>query len=161
MRSALTLFVLLATATVAHAGVHAAKAAKVTIDLPAKWTVDTQDEFIRAASDNNEVAFALLVVDKPDLKEALTRLEGELYSAVQGLRWIDKTTKLTIGKMPSTLVQGAGVSSRATALDVLVVVSGPTPAKKGVIMFAAVDHDKLKANNKAIMAAFKSLKPMK
>ena len=161
MRSALALFVLLATATVAHANVHEAKAAKVTIALPKKWTVDSQEQFIRAASDNNEVAFALLVVDKADVKEALTRLEGELYSAVQGLKWVDKTTKLTIGKMPSTLVQGVGVSSRATALDVQVVVAGPTPAKKGVIMLAAVDHDKLAANNKAIMAAFKSLKPMK
>lgn len=161
MRSALALFVLLVTATAARADVHEVKAAKVSLDLPKKWSVEVKDEMVRAASDDNEIAFALLVLDKPDTKAALTRLEGELYSAVQGLKWIDKTTKMTIHRLPSTLIQGAGVSGRATTLDVLVVVSGPTPAKKGVVMFAAVEHDKLKAHNKAIMAAFRSLRPTK
>jgi hypothetical protein len=161
MRSAIVFLVVLLTASAAEADVREAKAGKVTIDLPNKWTVDTKDEMIRASSDNGEIAFVLFVVDKPDVKAALTMLEGELYSAVQGLRWIDKTKKMKINKLPSTLVQGVGVSARATALDVLVVVSGPTPAKKGIVMFAAVDHDKLAANNKTIMAAFNSLKPMK
>jgi hypothetical protein len=161
MRSALALLVLLITATAAGAEVHAVKTAKVSLDLPKKWSVEVKDEIVRAASDNNEIAFALLVLDKPDTKAALTLLEGELYSAVQCLKWIDKTSKMTIHALPSTLIEGVGVTSRATTLDVLVIVSGPTPAKKGVVMFAAVEHDKLKANKKAIMTAFRSLRPTK
>ncbi|NVB79442.1 MAG: hypothetical protein HOV81_13690 [Kofleriaceae bacterium] len=161
MRSALVLFVLLATATAARADVHEVKAGKVSVDLPKKWAVDTKDDVIRAVSPDNQVAWVLVVVDTPEVKAALTRLEGELYSAVQGLRWIDSTKKKKIHTLPSTIVQGVGVSARATQLDVLVVVSGPTPAKKGIIMFAAVEHDKLAANNKTIMAAFNSLKPTK
>jgi hypothetical protein len=161
MRILLVLLVLLGSATAARAEVHASKTAKVSIDLPKTWKVDTTDTFIRAASGNNEVGFALLVIDKPDTKAALSRLEGELYSAVQGLKWVDKTTKMKIHGLPSTLVQGVGVNARAAQLDVLVVVSGPTPAKNAVVMFAAVEHDKLAANKKAIMAAFNSLRRTK
>ena len=53
------------------------------------------------------------------------------------------------------------MSSRSTQLDVLVVVAGPTPAKKGVIMLAVVDHDKLKTNQRTIQSIFQSLKPLK
>lgn len=161
MRSALALFVLLVTATAARADVHEVKAAKVSVDLPTKWTVDTKDDMVRAVSPDNQVAWVLLVVDKPDVKAALTRLEGELYSAVQGLKWVDATKKKTINKLPSTIIEGVGANARAQQLDVLVVVSGPTPAKKGIVMFAAVEHDKLAANNTAIMAAFNSIKPKK
>lgn len=161
MRSVLVLLVLLGAATAARADVHPSKAAKVSMNLPKTWKVETTDKFIRAASANNEVGFALLVIDKADTKAALTRLEGELYSAVQGLKWIDKTTKMKIHGVQSTLVQGVGVNARGAQLDVLVVVAGPTPAKNGVVMFAAVEHDKLAANNKAIMAAFNSLRRTK
>ena len=157
----LALVFLLAFTGIAGADVHASKTGKVTIDIPKGWQVTATDELIRAASANNEVALVLWVVDKPDVKEALTKLEGELYSAISGLRWIDKTKKLKVNKLPATWVEGVGVSSRSTQLDVIVLVAGPTPAKKGVIVMAVVDHDKLKANRRAIQSIFRSLKPTK
>lgn len=159
MRAALVLLVLLTG--VAYGDVHTSKTAKVSVDVPKKWAIDAKDDVIRAASPDNAVAFILLVVDSTDTKEALTRLEGELYSSIQGLKWFDKVRKLKINKLPATWVEGAGVNVQAAQLDVLVVVAGPTPTKKGVIMFAVVDHAKLKTHRKTIQTIFQTLKPIK
>jgi hypothetical protein len=151
---------LVLAAGVAGATVYKSEAAKVSIDIPKTWAVDAKDDLIRAASANGEVAFVLFVVDSPDLKEALKRLEGELYSSIQGLKWVAKTKKLKINKLAGTWVEGVGVSSRQTQLDVVVFVTG-TPAKKGVILLAVVDHDKYKANRSAIQTIFGTLKATK
>ncbi|HEY5950838.1 MAG TPA: hypothetical protein VIV40_35340 [Kofleriaceae bacterium] len=162
MRTAyLSLIVLALCGGVAGANVYKAKTGKVSIDIPKKWTVNATDELIRASSPNNEVAFVLWVVDSPDVKPALTKLEGELYSSIQGLRWVDNTKKLTVNKLKGTWVEGIGVSSRQTQLDVIVFVAGPTAAKKGVILMAVVDHDKYEANRPAIQSVFGTLKPAK
>lgn len=159
------LFVLLALTCgltgVASADVHTSKAGKASITIPAKWTVKATDELIRAASPDSQVAVVFWVVDSVETKAALTKLEGELYNSIQGLKWVDKTKKLKINRLPSTWVEGIGVNAAGNQLDVLVVVAGPTPAKKGVIMFAAVEHDKLAANRKTIQTIFQSLKPTK
>ena len=157
-----TVFVALALfAGVAHADAYSSNAGKVTIDIPKKWQVKATDDLIRAASPNNQIAFALWVVDSPDLKAALGKLERELYSSVQGLRWVDKMKAVKIHKVPGTWVEGVGMSSRQTQLDILVVVAGPTPTKKGVILMAVVDHHKLALNQKTIRSIFETLKTTK
>ena len=60
---------------------------------------------------------------------------------------------MKINKLPSTWVEGVGVNAAGNQLDVLVVIAGPTPAKKGVIMFAAVEHEKLTAGGAAPTSA--------
>lgn len=157
----LSLLILALLGGVAGADVYKSKAAKVSVSIPKKWQVDAKDELIRAASPNSEVAFVLWVADSPDVKAALTKLEGELYSSVQGLKWVDKAKKLKVNKLAGTWVEGVGVSSRSTQLDVIVFVAGPTPAKKGVILLAVVDHDKYEANRSAIQSIFATLKPTK
>jgi hypothetical protein len=160
MRAAIVVILMLTG--IAHADVHASKAGKVSVDIPKKWSVvNASDELVRAASPDSAVAFVLWVVESADTKAALKKLEGELYSSIQGLRWFDKTKQLKVNKLPATWVEGAGVNGAAAQLDVLVVVAGPTAAKKGVIMLAVVDHEKLVANKKAIETIFKSLKPTK
>lgn len=155
----LSLLVLVLVAGAAGADVYKSKTGKVSIRVPKKWPANVKDDLIRAASPNNEVAFVFWVVDSPDLKSALSKLEGELYSSIQGLKWVDQTKKLTVNKLPGTWVEGVGVSSRSTQLDVIVFVAGPTPSKKGVILLAVVDHDKYEANRPAIQSIFSSLKP--
>jgi len=161
MRIALSLVILGALASVAGANVYKSKVGKVSIDIPKKWQVTATDELIRAASADNQVAFVMWVVDSSDVKDALKKLEGELYSSIQSLRWVDKTKKMTVNKLAGTWVEGVGVSSRSTQLDVLVVVAGPTPTKKGVILLAVVDHDNLAAQQKTIRAIFETLSPTK
>ncbi len=146
---------------IAHADIREAKSGKVSVDIPTKWSFDAKDLLIRAVSPDNGVAFVLLVVESSDLKEGLKRIEGELYSSIQGLKWVDKVRKLSINKLPGKWVEGTGVNARGTQLDVLVVLAGPTAAKKGVIMMAIVEHEKLAANTKAIQGIFKTLKPTK
>ena len=157
---ALSLIGLVLAVGIAGADVHKSTAAKVSIDIPKTWQVDAKDELIRAASANNEVALVMMVVDSPDVKQALTRLEGELYSSIKNLKWVDKTKKLTVNKLAGTWVEGVGMSSRGTTLDVIVFVAG-TPAKKGVILLAVVDHDKYEANRASIQSIFGTLKPTK
>jgi hypothetical protein len=154
-------FLLLLLSSVASADVLAVKAGKVSVDIPKTWAVNVKDDLIRSASGDNQVAFVLWVVGSTDTKAALTKLEGELYSSIQGLKWVEKTKKLKINKLRTTWVEGVGVNAAGAQLDVLVVVGGPTPTKKGVIMLAVVEHEKLVANEKAIQAIFQSLKPTK
>jgi hypothetical protein len=146
---------------IAGADVYKSKAGRVSIDIPKTWQVDATDELIRAASANSEVALVLWVVASADVKAALAKLEAELYSSVMSLRWVDKAKKLRVNKLKGTWVEGVGVSSRATQLDVIVFVAGPTPSKKGVILMAVVDHDKYTANRSAIQSIFMTLKPAK
>lgn len=161
MRLSLSLLCLVLAGGVAGADVYKSKAAKVSLDIPKKWTVDAKDDLIRGASPNSEVAVVMWVVDSPDVKAALTKLEGELYSSIKNLKWVDRTKKLKVNKLRGTWVEGVGLSSRATQLDVIVFVAGPTPAKKGVILFAVVDHEKYEANRSAIQSIFATLKPTK
>lgn len=155
------LLVLCFLAGAAHAGVHASKAGKVSISLPEKWAFTETDELVRASSPDNSIAFVFWVVDSPDVKKALSTLEHELYSAVQGLRWVDKTKKVKINAIPATFVEGIGVNAQAVQLDILVTVAGPTKTKKGVIMMAVVEHDKLKDSEPAIQSIFQTLKQTK
>jgi hypothetical protein len=69
--------------------------------------------------------------------------------------------KMKVNKLPGTWVEGVGVSGRATQLDVIVFVAGPTATKKGVILLAVVDHDKYEANRPGIQSIFATLRPMK
>ncbi len=162
MRAAVVLLLTL-LCSVASADALELKAGKISVDIPKTWAVNVKDEppLIRAASADNAVAFILWVVDSTDTKAALTKLEGELYSSIQGLKWVEKTKKLKINKIPTTWVEGVGVNAAGAQLDVLVVVGGPTATKKGVIMFAVVEHEKLLANEKGIKAIFQSLKRTK
>lgn len=155
------LVVLCLLATTAHADVHASKAGKVSIDIPKKWAVNATDELVRASSPDNSVAFVFWIVEKADVKDALNKLEHELYSSVQGLRWINKMKKLKIRAIPATFVEGLGVNAQATQLDILVTVAGPTKTKKGVIMMAVVEHEKLAVHKATIQSIFQTLKPTK
>lgn len=160
MRTALSLVILAALASVANADVYKSKAGKVSVDIPKKWQVTATDELIRAASADSQVAFVMWIVESPEVKDALKKLEGELYSSIQSLRWVDKTKKMKVNKLAGTWVEGVGVSSRSTQLDVLVFVA-PTSTKKGVILLAVVDHDKYEANRPTIQSIFGTLKPTK
>src|SRR5687767_7094628 len=119
----LALLVVLLLTGVAGADVYKSKAAKVSIDIPKKWSVTATDELIRAASPNNEVGLVLWVIEKADVKAALEKLEAELYSSVSGLKWVDKVKKLKVNKIKGSWVEGVGVSSRSTKLDVIVFVA--------------------------------------
>lgn len=160
MRLALALVVMM-LGTVAHADSYASKAGKVSVDVPKTWTVNATDELVRASSPNSEIAFVFWVVDSADTKAALTKLEGELYNSVQGLKWVKTTKKVTIHSIPGTFVEGVGVNAQANQLDIMVTVAGPTKTKKGVILLGVVEHDKLKANKPAMQALFASLKSTK
>jgi hypothetical protein len=146
---------------VAFADTFASTAGKVSVDIPKKWSVNATDELVRASSPNNEIAFVFWVVDSTDTKAALTKLEGELYNSVQGLKWVDNVKKVKIHSIPATFVEGIGVNAAANQLDVFVTVAGPTKTKKGVILLGVVEHDKLKANKPTIQSIFGTLRSTK
>jgi len=161
MRILLALVIVGLVGGAAGADVYKSKAGRVSIEIPKKkWSVMAQDDLVRAASENNEVAVVLWIVDSAETKDALKKLEGELYSSIQSLRWVDRTKKLKVNKIAGTWVEGIGVSSRSTQLDVIAFVAA-TPTKKGLILLAVVDHDKYEANRSAIQSIFETLKTTK
>lgn len=161
MRALVLLLTLFGLTAPASADVYASKAGKASIDIPKKWNVMAKDELVRAASPDNQVALVFWVSDTTETKEALKKLEGELYSSIQGLKWVDKVKKLKVNRLPATWVEGVGVNAAGKQLDVLVVIAGPTPAKKGIITFAVVEHEQLAKNRKTIQAIFQTLKATK
>lgn len=163
MRAALVvLLTLLVTAFaggVARADVHASKTGKASVTIPKKWTViNESDELVRAVSPDGQVALVFWITEPLETKDAIKKLESELYSSIQGLRWVDKVKKLKINGIAATWVEGVGVNAKSSQLDVLVVVAGPTRAKKGVLMFAAVEHENLGKHRKSIQQIFQSLR---
>jgi hypothetical protein len=144
---------------VAQAEVRTSKAAKVSIDIPAAWKMDVKDDLMRGESADKAVALMFWVVESGDVKEATKKLDHELYQAIAKLKW-EAPRKATINGLTAAYVDGHGYSVNKI-VDLQVVVVGPTPSKKGVIVVAAVDHMKLEGHTAELDAIFKSLRPVK
>ncbi len=151
---------LLVCSGVAAAEVKTAKNAKVTVTTPKGYKVDAKDDNVmRGESKDKAVAVFVWTVDTTDVASAQKMLAGELYSSVAGLKW-DKPRTDKVNGLPAAFFDGSGRAVGA-ALDIAVVLVGPTATKKGVIVMAAVDHEKRAAHQAEIDTMFKSVKPLK
>lgn len=145
---------------VAAADVKTAKNAKVTVTTPKGYKVEAKDDnVLRGESADKAVAVFVWTVDTTDLDAAQKMLAGELYSSVAALKW-DKPRTAKVHGLPAQFFEGSGRAVGA-ALDIEVVLVGPTSTKKGVIVMAAVDHEKRAAHQAEIDAMLKSVTPLK
>ena len=118
MMSRVAVALVLAWGAVAAAEVRTSKAAQVSIEIPASWKIDAKDELMRGESADKSVALFFWVVDSADAKEALKKLDGELYQAIAKLTWEPaKATK--IHGLAASYVDGHGTSvgSRSSTAD--------------------------------------------
>jgi hypothetical protein len=159
MRIAALVVSLLTVSAAARADVHIAKAGKVSIDVPKTYKLTTKDDLVSGASADNAVAIFVWIVDQPDAKQAIDLLEPQIKGMVKGQKWDGPTTAKVHG-LDGFYFGGTG-HSVSTTVALFVEVMGPTPTKKGVIVFAAIDATKLKDHEAEIKAIFGSLAPVK
>lgn len=162
MRILAALAVTLLAVTAARADVHVCPPAKLSVDLPKDWHVVAGKDagVIRAESPDKAVAVALWVIPKPDLKAATKDIDKQLVGVVKHQKW-DAAQADRLHGMHAYTVEGTGVSGGGNVVDLLVVVVGPTPTKKGAIVLAAVDHAKLDAHWQEVDRILKSVAPVK
>jgi len=159
MTRLLLVIALCALGGIAGATPRTSKAGKVSIDVPASWRVIVTDDTMKGESGDKEVALLSWVVDSADVAAATKKLDGELYGAVAHLTW-GKPRKARVHGLRASYVDGTGRAVGGT-LDVKVIVVGPTPTKKGLIVVAAVTHAKLAAHAAEIQTLFQSIRRAK
>jgi hypothetical protein len=156
MRSLLALVVL---GSIAHADVKVAKTAKLSLEVPADYTVQVTADTMKGESKNKEVALMVWTIDSADVPAAEKKLEGELYSAVASLKWQKPTTGKVHG-LAATYVDGIGHAVGGD-VDIKAQLVGPSTAKKVLLVVLAVAHAKLDAHKAEAKALFDSVQPAK
>jgi predicted Zn-dependent protease len=143
----------------ARADVRVHEAAKVSLDVPAGFKVDAEDNVMTLTGPDDDIAFFLMVLDASDLKKAMDALDSEVSKSFQGVTWEDepKTTKLN-GMDAFTLDGAAKADGKAVELGVLLVA---TPAKKILMVLGAVEKAKSKKYDRTVERFIASIKPAK
>ena len=149
----------LAASTVARADVKPAKAAKLSLDVPATWKVTVTDDTMKGESKDKDIALLVWTIDSADVPAAEKKLEGELYRAVASLKWGKATTGKVHG-LPVTYFDGIGHVVGGD-VDVKAQLVGPTKTKKVLLVVAAVAHAKVEAHTAEVKALFDSVQPSK
>jgi len=143
----------------AAAEVRTNKSAGISIDVPSAWKVDVKGEVMSGESADKAVALMFWVVDKSDAKEAMKLLDKQIDKVVKDGKW-EKPSDITVNGMKGLHSDGTGTVN-GKAADMMVAILGPTPTKKGIIIFAAVEHAKLDAHKAELKDIFASLKAAK
>jgi hypothetical protein len=156
MRIVLALLLLTAAA---HADVKVAKTAKLSLAVPATYTVTVTDDTMKGESKDKEVALMVWTIDSADVPAAEKKLEGELYSAVASMKWQKPTTSKVHG-LAAAYVDGIGHAVGGD-VDIKAQLVGPTKAKKVLLVVLAVAHAKLDAHKAEVKALFDSVQPAK
>lgn len=146
-------------AGVAAADVHTNATAKLSFDAPKTYKLTEQDTQMKGESADKAVALVFWLVDSGDADKAEHSVATELYTALASLAW-DKPKPAKVNGLPATFIDGTGRTA-GKALDLQMVVVGPTATKKYAILIGIVDHAKTDAHKAEITAILKSLKPAK
>lgn len=161
MRFALScVFVVLSTLGVARADKHHHEAGKVEIDVPGTWKVKKDKGMLVGESKDQAVGLMFWVVDKGNVDDAIGLLDKALAGKVTDVKWPRKPEAADLNGLRGIKNVGA---ARIKGKDsfIMVAVLGPTPSKKGVIVFGAIEQAKLTEHKAELENIFASLRPMK
>jgi len=143
----------------AHAETRTHEGAKVTLDVPSGWKVETDGDSMTINDPKEEVAFFLHVLDVDALDKAVDALDKEVGKSFQNVKWEDEPSEQKINGMDSLILEGtAKIDGKPVDIGVLLVA---TPAKKILLVLGAVEHDKAKKHDKDVEHFLTSIKPMK
>ncbi len=159
-----SLIMLLLAAGIAHGNVYPSNTGKVSEDVPDGWKITETNEVVKWVSPNDQVMLALWVFETTDVAQVTKRLEDELILAVDDPKW-GQPTKTSVNGLAVSNVDGRATfqvrpNSSKYALDIRVMIAGPTPSKKGAVFVAIVAHAKATTNKRALDAIFASVKPL-
>ena len=155
----------------AGAEVRTNTAGQVSVDIPSSWTIADPGKgktpaqkkaaagLLVAKSKDDAVGLIFWVVDKSDAKQAIKLLDKALEGKVKNIAWDNKKPlDANINGMKGIKNTGSALIEGKEAL-VMVAVVGPTPTKKGVIIFGAIDKAKVTEHKAELVNIFDSLKP--
>jgi predicted Zn-dependent protease len=157
--SAVVALSLLAFASPALADRHVHKEAKVSIDVPAGWKVDGDEDHMTVTDPKEEVAFFFIILDAKDLDKATSEMEKEIGKAVKNVKWEGEPEETKLNGMDAILLDGSGkIDGQAVELGVAAIV---TPAAKVLLVLGVIEASKSKKHEKAVVALLTSIKPVK
>ena len=155
--AALLLSLAVAAIAPASAAPFVSKTAGMSIELPAGYQAKTKgDVFIHATDATGDVEVTIVVVE-PDAKKAFALADKKLAEDFTAIKWSKPMTS-KINGVPGVMRLGSGQRG-GKPVDLAVVLVAPTPRKKGVLVAAVVDHDKMDAHKTELAAIVDSLKP--
>jgi hypothetical protein len=133
------------------------KTAGMSIELPANYTAQTKGDVLIVAQDSTgEAGLLVVVVDQANAKKALKLLGAKASSIFTNAKW-GKPKATKISGLSGFEVHGAALM-QGKPVDVAVLVLGPTPTGKGLLIFGAIEHGK-DVHKAEIGAILQSLKP--
>ena len=144
---------------------------QVSVDIPSSWIITDTSKgqtpaqkkasagLLVAKSKDDAVGLLFWVVDKSDAKQPIKLLDKALEGKVKDVKW-DKPQDANINGMKGIKNAGTAMIDGKDAI-VMVAVVGPTPTKKGVIIFGAIDKAKITEHKAELVNIFDSLKPVK
>lgn len=160
MRLGLSLLAIMILSAAAGADTQTHGGAKVSITVPEGYTskIEAGDILVMQSKDGT-VGLLLWVVEKADAAEAIKLLDKGLEGKVSDAKW-GKLTKTNINALKGIKNVGTATVMGKPAFT-MVAILGPTPTKKGLIVFGAVEQSKLKEHKAELAGIFASLKPTK
>jgi hypothetical protein len=163
MKRVATLFAAFALLAVLSAPAFAEKrthsAAQVSIDVPAGYKVEADEDSMTISDPAGELGVFFVVLDADALDEALKAVDKEVGKLAKGVKWDDKPSEMKLNGMDAVGLDGKGtIDGTAAELGVLLV---NTPADKILLVLGAVESDKASKHEAAVSSMLKSIKPAK
>jgi hypothetical protein len=144
----------------AGAEVRTSQSGKVSVDIPSSWKVKSDKSGILVGeSKDDAVGLIFWVVDKFDVTESLEKLDQAVKGKITKIKW-EKAKKAQVNGLKGIRNVGTAEIKGKPAYLMLVIV-GPTPTNKGVIVFGAIEQRKLTEHKAELVNILDSLKPVK
>lgn len=147
----------------AQAEVKTNASGKVSVDIPSAWKIETNPKvpgMMTAESKDKAVGLIFWVLDKGDIKEAVGLLDKALEGKVADWKWQGKPAEANLDGMKGIKNVGTAKVEGKDAF-VMVAVVGPTPSKKTVLIFGAIEQSKLTEHKAELSNIFDSIKKTK
>lgn len=158
MRIGLPMVVIAALTAPAAAELKKHAGAQVEIDLPSSYTSKVESGgMLIARSADDSVGLLFWVVEKSNAEEAIKLLDAQLEGKVTDATWGKLAKANYHGLRGLRNVGTAKIAGKAAYT--MVAVLGPTPTKKGLIVFGAIEQSKLAEHKAELAGIFASLKP--
>lgn len=153
---ALAALALMASPAAAETKTHAA--AKIQMDVPTGWKMQTQGDVMSVADPTDELGFVFIVTDAKELDKIVARLDKEVGKIASDIQWKKKKPEpLTLNGMKGLGNKGTGkVSGKNADLALLLL---RTPADKVLLILGAVESSKKEAHKAEVQQFIASIKP--
>ena len=145
-----------AIAGTAQAEVKTHKAAQVSLDVPAGWKGQGDENNMVLLDPKEEVMFVLRIVEGSELQKALNDADVFIAKQIEKPTWKDKKD-VKLNGMNSITREGTG-TYKGKPVDVGVLVIA-TPSKKFLLVLALIDHSAAAAHKTEVRAFVNSIKP--